>query len=230
MKRRNIYKDIVWLAVICAVVFSAVRWSGAYAMEQKAYGVQIQAQKDLTGEMVSELRKLSGICRFLPTDTAAVTIQIGTYVMETEVMGVDLTEYPLQWEALAGASDKPGASGKWRVSMGNTPLLFFGKETFSSFVDSNGRAPLKSQEKKKKKEYQKLEVTVTDENGTKRTAKICGILLRPDNQICMEKRQMQEVFGGCFRTAGGLLEIYGYKNMEKARGLLEDAGFAVLDF
>lgn len=238
MKGRNIYKDLVFLAAFCALVLAAARVGSAYATERKTYGFLIQAPKELTSEAADELRKLSGICRFLPAETAAVTIRIGTYEIETEVMGLDFDEYPIKWdsppgilkEAQNGHAAKAKESNTWKIPMGNTPLLFFGREIFSSFADPNGYAPLKSQTEKWMNEYQTLDVKVTDESGRERNAKICGILRSPGDKICMAKRQMREVFGESAHTAGGFLEIYGYKNMEKARGLLEAAGFSAWDF
>ena len=55
--------------------------------------------------------------------------------------------------------------------------------------------------------------------------RICGILSDPGDRVCMDKVQMKEAFFGLFHTAGGFMEIYGQKNMKKARSILEAAGF-----
>ena len=218
MRERNFYKGIVWTLAFCLLVAAVVRRGGDYAKERTTYGFLIQAKEELTADIVEEFRKLSGIRRFTPTDTAAVTIRIGTYAMETDMMGIDFETYPVKWERLSEEAER-GA--------GNVPLLFFGKDAFFSLVDSNGYAPLKRQVEKWMNAYQALDVTVADENGRERKAKICGILERPGSGVCMEKRQMKEAFGGCVHTAGGFLAIDGCKNTETARGLLEDAGFVV---
>lgn len=216
MKRRNIYKDIVVLAVFCLLVSVLTGWGREYAKEQKTYGVYIRAEKDLTENLVEELRKLSGICRFEPVDTANVTIRLGCYTMEAEVMGLDLKEETLNWDMV-----QP------QIAMGNTPALFFGKEMFASFTDRNGYPPLKSQVEKWIEQYDTLDLTVIDENGRERKAKICGILKEPEERICMEKNQMREIFGDAAHIKGGVLEIYGYKNLEKAREVLEGVGVGV---
>lgn len=221
MKERNIYKDIVWAVLFCIIAAAAARWGREYARENRAYGFRIQAAEDLKTEIVEEFRKISGFCRFLPAKTAWVTIQIDTYTMQTEVIGVDIRQYPVKWEKMSGAQEE--------ITVGNTPLLFFGKDAFTALEDQMGYAPLESKIEQWIQEYPTLTVSMTDENGQKRTAKICGILSQPENKIYMDHRQMREVFGTASHCNGGFLEIYGYKNTKKARGLLEDAGFITED-
>lgn len=223
MKKHNIYRDIIWLAVFCIVTSKGIGWAKEYAKEQKIYSFCIQADKDLTESIIEEFRKISGICSFVPSDTADVSITIENYTLQTEVMGFDFEEYPFKWEKVPD-----GLKSHSKISMGNMPVLFFGSETFSLFADQRGYPPLKSQIEKWTEQYQKLNVTVTDESGREQKARICGILSKPGDKVCMDKNQMREVFGSCLHTAGGFMEIYGYTNMKKARGLLENAGFVVL--
>lgn len=232
MKKRNIYKDIVWIAVFCMLLSKGIGCGKAYAKEQKTYGFWIQTEKDLTADVIEEFRKLSGICSFEPVDMIPVTIAIGNYTFQTELSGLDFEEYPLNWKQLSGSleSDTKNAGERQaKISVGNMPVLFFGEEVFSFFSDAHGYPPLKSQVEKWMEQYQTLELTVTDENGREQKAKICGILSRPKDKVCMEKSQMQEVFGSFSRTTGGFLRIHGYQNKKKARGLLENAGFVVQD-
>lgn len=223
MKKHNIYKYIVWLAVFGIFVSKGIGWGKEYVKEQNTYSFHIQAESDLTADIIKEFRRLSGILSFTPADTADVTITIGNYTLQTKLFGFDFEEYPLKWKKLPDSQ-----KSQITISMGNMPVLFFGTDVFSSFADQRGYPPLKSQIEKWTEQYQKLDVTVTDESGKERKAKICGILSKPENQVCMDKNQMKEVFGSCSHTAGGFIEIYGYTNMEKARGLLENAGFVVL--
>lgn len=232
MKKRNIYKDIVWLAFFCIFVSKGITWGKAYVKEQKTYGFHIQSDQNITADIVEEFRKLSGICSFAPTDTAAVTIRLGSYTLDAEITGLDLVEYPLKWKRLPGISEsgtKKEEEMQATISMGNMPVLFFGAEAFSSFADASGYPPLKSQVEKWIEQYETLDLTVTDASGQERKAKICGILSRPGDKVCMDSIQMKEVFGSCSHTAGGFMEIHGYKNMEKAHKLLEGAGFVVND-
>ena len=232
MKKHNIYKGIVWIFIFCFLVSKGIRFGEEYAKEQKTYGFCIQNDKDLTADVIEEFRKLSGILSFQPTDTAAVTIELGGYTLQTEMLGLDFGEFPLKWKWLPGNSKsgeaKEGESFS-EISMGNTPLLFFGAEVFSSFADRSGYPPLKSQVEKWMEQCQTLELAVTDESGRERKAKICGILSWPKDKVCMDKTQMKEAFGSFSHTAGGYLEIHGKTNMEKARELLEGAGFATQD-
>lgn len=232
MKKRNIYKDLVWAAALLFLLSKGIGLGKAYVREQKTYSFHIRADKDLTADMLEEFRKLPGICSFEPMDTAAVTISLGSYTLQTELIGLDLETYPLKWQRIPGrlesAGEKEGTS-KAVISMGNTPALFFGEEAFSFFTDKSGYPPLKSQVEKWMEQYQTLELRVADEEGRERRAKICGILSDPKDMVCMDKTQMKETFGGLVHAAGGFMETYGHKNMEKARGLLESAGFLTQD-
>ncbi len=214
MKKHNFYRDIVWISLFCVVAALAAGWGRAYKKEQKSYGFRIWSGGELTADMTEEFKKLAGICRFEPMDTMTAELRLSNYTLETEVVGVDLLEYPLKWNDVMS-----------EIPMGGTPAFFFGTETFASFTDGNGVGPGKSQIEKWMKQYQTLELTVKDENGRERKARICGILSDPGDRVCMDKVQMKEAFFGLFHTAGGFMEIYGQKNMKKARSILEAAGF-----
>lgn len=232
MKKRNIYKDIVWIAIFCMLLSKGIGWGKAYAKEQKTYGFWIQTEKDLTADVIEEFRKFSGICSFRPSDTADVTISLGSYTLQTKLEGLDLSVNSLKWMRLLGLEESGAAEeGEKRAvfSMGRTPALFFGKDAFFSFADKSGYPPLKSQVEKWLEQYGTLELIVTDESGRERKAKICGILSQPEDKICMDISQMKEIFYKSSHTAGGFMKIQGYKNMKKARGLLENAGFVTQD-
>lgn len=216
MQQRNIYKDIVLLGVLA---FGLVFLSGKakeWMREQKLYGLAIQAGADLTVDTVEEFGNISGLVRFEPVATANVTVTVGNFSMETELSGIDLESYPLVWEESAG-----------EAPLGNTAILFLGVGCFDGLTDSLGYSPGRSQVEKWKQGYLELDVILTDENGRERDAKICGLLKEPGNKICMEKRQLTELFGGSARTKGGYMELYGYQAAEQAKKLLEGAGFLV---
>ena len=232
MKKRNIYKDIEWFAVFCIFITKGIGWGKEYVKEQKNYSFHIQTEQDLTADIIEEFRKLSGILSFASVDTVPVTIRLGSYTLDTEIAGLDLKEYSLKWKQISGMSEtdiKKAKITQTTIAVGNMPVLFFGAETFSSFADAGGYPPSKSQVEKWLKQYDTLDLTVTDADGQERKAKICGILSQPEDKVCMDQIQLKEVFGSCLHTAGGFMEIHGHKNMEKARGLLENAGFVVQD-
>lgn len=216
MKERNYYKGIVWFLAICALAAALAGQARAYGKTRERCGICIQTEGALANDTAKQLRRLKGILRFEPFDTARVTIRLREYVLETELAGVDLECYPLRYQC---AQDT--------VTICNTPQLLFGKDMFSMFADQNGRAPGASQIQAWIGQYRSLELVVTDENGRERKAKVCGILKSPADMVCMEKGQMEELFGKFARPSGGFLEIRGRANMEKARKLLEEAGFAV---
>lgn len=216
MKERNIYKNIVIIGVLCFTVFFLIEQGKMYLQEQKFYKINVQATEDLTENIISEFKKISGLSRFEPIDTAMVTIKLEEYTMEVELKGIDLEVYPFKLETT-----------EEKIILGNTAALFLGKETFSSFTDRYGYHAGKAQIEKWMAYYKELDLTITEETGDVKKAKICGILKEPEDKICMDKNQMKEIFKDSVHTNGGYMEIYGYQNTKKAMQLLEDSGFMV---
>ncbi len=218
MGKRNIYKDIVITGVLVLCIFFLAGKAKGWRQAQELCGMSMQSGSDLTAETIEELEKLPGMVLFLPTDVAIGKLELEGYTLETEIMGICLEEYPLQWE-----------TAQPQIRLGNTPMLFLGKECFASFQDQYGHAPTKSQIEKWQQDYPQLELTLTDENGHSQSARICGILKSPAAKICMEKVQLQENFGQLSHARGGYLQIQGRQNAKKAQDLLESAGFQVTE-
>ena len=216
MRERNIYKNIVFSIIIGWIIFFLYGKLQSYQKEQKTYEFSIQSASVLTQETAKELQKISGICSFVPVKTVTVTIKLGEYAMETEVFGVDLQEFPGKWKEVSET-----------FSLGNTPVLFFGTDSFQRFTDQTGSLPGKSQAEKWKKEYQQLNLKIQDEAGLERNGIVCGILDEPGDLIFMDEMQMAETFEETVHTRGGRMEIFGYQNARKAKELLEQAGFTV---
>lgn len=215
MKNRNVYKDIVMCAVMCGLLFFAVRVGKIWYMEQKIYDFTITSETEITEKTVSELENIKGIRRFEPVESVNVTIELDGYTLQTELRGVDIEEYPLTWK-----------KAEETFNMGNTPVLFFGESSFSGFVDRNQNSPGKSEIENWIENYQELSLKITDEKGEIRNAKVAGILEVPENVICIEKSQMEEVWKKDFQVKEGYMEIYGNQNMKEAKKLLENAGYS----
>lgn len=216
MKERNIYKNIVVCILIGWILFFLYGQWQSYWKEQKVYELSIQSDSDLTQETAEEFKKISGILRFEPADTVRLTVKLGEYSMETELLGMDLQEFSGEWKEVTET-----------FSLGNTPVLFFGTDSFQGFSDRQGYPPSKGQMERWKKDYQKLDLKVQDETGRERNGKICGILKEPSDRIFMDKTQMAEIFADYVHTRGGHMEIYGYRNAKGAEELLEQAGFMI---
>ena len=180
-----------------------------YTLETEIMGIGLGDALRKTGPMGIALGDV-------PQETEPVGTRLGDISPETEQSEIGSVEYPLQWE-----------TAELQIRLGNTPMFFLGKECFASFQDQYGHAPTKSQIEKWQQDYPQLELTLTDESGHSQTAKICGILNSPAAKICIEKAQMQEIFGQLSRTRGGYLQIQGRQNAKKAQDLLEGAGFQV---
>lgn len=214
MRTRNIYKDIVFLAIGCAVVFWTVQAVGFWFRQQEAYDIVLQSQTELTEDVVKEIGKIEGLYQFTPLISCNVTVRLEEYTWETALTGIDFEGYPLVWNA-----------AQEEMVLGNTPFLFFGEEAFASFADSNGNAPGKSRIAKWVESYRELELTVADESGKERGAKIGGILEKPTSGLFMEQKQMREIYGELAKATGGCAKVQGEQNAQKARELLSGAGF-----
>ena len=218
MKGRNVYKDIVIIAAVLLVFVYVKGRLNIWLREQKTYGFVIQSQSELTKGVAGEFAKLTGLRQFLPAASVHVTLKLEEYTLQTEMTGIYLEEYPLQWEA---AQQTAAFSG--------TAVLFLGKESFASFADKNGHTPTKGQIEKWIAHYEELLLTVLDETGQEKKAKVFGILKDPKEIICMDKKQMEEVFGSMCKVRGGYIQVHGYQNTQMAKQVLEGAGFLVQD-
>lgn len=216
MKKRNIYKDIVVFAVLCITIFFLMRFVKEYQKEEKSYGFTLMSEGSIQPDVVKEFEKIKGLIRFEPYAEVPVTIRIGSYTLETNLMVADIEDYPLEWKT----ADE-------EIILGNTSVLFFGEDSFSGFTDWYGNTVEKSRIQKWIKDYQNLELTITDENKKKRTAKISGIIKSPGNLVCMDKGQLEALEKKRLQITGGYMEISGYQNVEEAKEILEKGGFVV---
>lgn len=214
MRKRNIYKDIVFLVIGCAFVFWSVQGIGFWFRQQETYDIVLQSQGELTEDTIKEMGKIEGLYQFTPLLSCNVTVRLQEYTWETALTGIDMQSYPLNWKAV-----------QEEMVLGNTPFLLFGEEAFASFADSNGNAPGKSRIEKWVETYRELELTVTDESGRERGAKIGGILEKPASGVFMQQKQMQEIYGESAKATGGCAKVQGEQNAQKARELLSGAGF-----
>lgn len=216
MRERNRYRDIVVIgAALLLFVYAKGRFD-FWQSEQRSYGFLVWSQSKLTQAVVGEFANFLGIRQFLPSASADVTLKLEGYSLETELKGVCLDEFPLRWK---DAEDT--------VRLGDTAALFLGKDSFAAFSDQNGYGPTKGQVEAWIAGYPKLRITVVDETGKERPGKVFGILEEPEGIVCMDKGQMEQVFGSVCRVRGGYLEIHGYRNTQAAKEALLGAGFSV---
>lgn len=216
MRDRNIYKDIVVLAVCCLFVTLIVYGVNVWMRQQKSYEISVQSEMELTEDIVKEIGKLEGLYAFVPASSCNVKLCLEEYTLETQVLGIDLGSYPLKWK-----------QAQEEITLGNTSVLFFGQEIFSAFVDDHGNSPGKSEIAQWMEQYPELELTVIDDKDREHGAKVGGILEEPSTGVYMSRNQMQEIYSASTKTTGGLAKIRGERNMQKAKELLSNAGFQV---
>lgn len=216
MGKRNIYKDIVFIAVGCLLLILAARVGDFCRQQQRTYEIILQSQSELTEDIVKGISKIEGLYGFAPISSCNVKIRLQEYALETSLSGIDISNYPLKWK-----------SAQEEISLANTPILFFGEESFDAFVDNNGNGPGKSRIAGWVEKYQGLQLTVADENGRERSAKIGGILQEPSSGIYIGQSQMEGLYSVSAKTTGGCAKIQGERNMQKAKEILTGAGFQV---
>ncbi|MDE5779306.1 MAG: hypothetical protein K2I10_12510 [Lachnospiraceae bacterium] len=216
MKKRNIYKDIVVFAVFCTTVFFLIQFVREYQKEEKSYGFTLMTDGGIQPDVVKEFENIKGLTRFEPYTEVPVTIKIGIYTLETNLTVTDIEDYPLKWKSV-----------EEEIVLGNTPALFFGKDSFAGFTDQYGHAVGKSKIQKWIKNYRSLELTITDEKEKIRTAKISGIIKSPGGLVCMDRKQLEELEKKELQITGGYMEIWGYRNTEEAKKILEKGGFVL---
>lgn len=216
VKKRNVYKDIVSCATILLFFVLCAHMYQNYKKEYKVYQLSIQSGQELDGKDAAELQNISGLVRFEPVSSAMVTLKLEEYTLETTLEGVDLESYPLDWKDAEGT-----------ISLGNTAALFFGEGVFQNFSEKHGYHPEKGQIRNWQENYQDLSVDIIDEAGHVKKGRISGILKSPEQMVCMDQAQMEEIFQTSSKIMGGYMEIYGYQNMEQAKHALESGGLVV---
>lgn len=215
MKKHNYYKDVV-LCLIIILLMAAVQTKIKQCQkEQKRYHFTAASQTAWTKRDVAQLKKLNGILKFEPVASVNAVIKLGCYTLETELKGICLEEYPIRLQ-----------SSEHTYDLGNTPLLFIGKDCLASFADAHGNAPAKSELDSWTQNYQTLTLTITDDAGNEKSARIGGILKEPCGSVCMEQTQMQAIWGRDIKMNEGYIEIQGYQNMKHAKEVLEGCGIA----
>ena len=191
MRKRNVYKNIVFFAVGLVFIIQIVNFIDFWMKQQKSYDLKLQSESELSEAIVKEMKKINGLYQFTPAYTCNLSFQLEEYTMDSNLTGIDLEDYSLQWKSL-----------QQEIILANTPILFFGKDVFASFVDNNGNGPGRSQIAEWMERYQELELTITDGKGQTVKGKISGILKEPAQEIYM-----------------------GQQNMKQAQELLSAAGF-----
>ena len=111
--------------------------------------------------------------------------------------------------------------------MGNTPVLFIGKDIFMGFSDDYGNVPTEGERLNWTENYNDVVLEVTDEKGRRLKAVIGGILDSPGSSVFMDYSQMKSLWGKELYIREGHLEVYGYKNMKKAQEILMNNGYDV---
>ncbi len=216
MQKHNIYKDIVLLAAACLATAGVAKGIHFWNQEQSAYEFTIVSQSELTESVVNELGKIAGVYEFTPISECRITLKLEEYIMESTIKGIPVDCFPLKW-----------SSAQTTFQMGNAPVIFLGKDTFQEFTDIHGNPPGKTQIAEWISHDNELKIVLLDQEKPLGTASICGILEEPASGIYMDTAQMETLYQDIAKTTGGCVKIQGYRNLQRAKELLIDAGFQV---
>ena len=123
-----------WLVFLVLLAAAALTLSGIllgkFSREEKIFQEQAALNGIVYDEaFLEEAAKLPGIQSVKPVVSLPVQLKVGEYSVETELLGVELTDLHYQAEK---ASD---------TALGRTPALLIGKEALFGLVDANGHAP-----------------------------------------------------------------------------------------
>ena len=122
-----------WLVFLVLLAAAALTLSGILLGKLSREEKIFQEQAALNGivydeAFLEEAAKLPGIQSVKPVVSLPVQLKVGEYSVETELLGVELTDLHYQAEK---ASD---------TALGRTPALLIGKEALFGLVDANGHA------------------------------------------------------------------------------------------
>ena len=125
-----------WLVFLVLLAAAALTLSGIllgkFSREEKIFQEQAALNGIVYDEaFLEEAAKLPGIQSVEPVVSLAVELKVGEYSVETELLGVELTNLHYQAEK---ASD---------TALGRTPALLIGKEALFGLVDANGQCNLR---------------------------------------------------------------------------------------
>lgn len=100
MRSHNIYKDIVFFAVGLVFIIQIVNFIDFWMKQQKSYDLKLQSESELSEAIVKEMKKINGLYQFTPAYTCNLSFQLEEYTMDSNLTGIDLEDYSLQWKSL----------------------------------------------------------------------------------------------------------------------------------
>lgn len=197
----------------------------------------------ITNDLFLEIQKLPGLRRCWVVYSAQTEIKIGSFQTSAEILGVDLSTWPLKITKSAGEKRQ-----------GTSPLIVAGEDLFQTLMDEYGTAITKRQAQVFQEKIETLDVEVTFlfssedtpfsadapadaliENTVsedKAPSSFTGsfLALAEGDKLYMDAVQMKELMKSCRLSTDAscvYLEIVGMRNADRVRKSLEKAGFVV---
>ena len=204
-----------WLVFLVLLAAAALTLSGIllgkFSREEKIFQEQAALNGIVYDEtFLEEAAKLPGIQSVEPVVSLPVQLKVGEYSVETELLGVELTNLHYQAEK---ASD---------TALGRTPALLIGKEAFFGLVDANGHAISEKRLGQLLEEYQELSITASFSNRPEQTfsCRAAAVLKEPADKIYFsidQAKTLAEQYGQPFSIKEVLLTVKGETNFRKAK-------------
>ncbi len=190
--------------------------------EQKSYFLTASLPEgQITRELLEAMQKLPGVEHCWPVFGVSADIRIGGYHGTAQLCGVELSSYPLEVTASAGAK-----------ALGTKPLLVAGEQFFSRLSDGFGGKITDRQAKILSRKIDSLEAELTLDTGNLKgkRATAAGFLgTAVGDRIYMDASQLRTwaaQAGAPCTVLEVCLKIKGKSNTEKAKENLAKAGFS----
>ena len=204
-----------WLFFLILLAAAALTLSGIllgkFSREEKIF----QEQEALNGIVYDEAfleaaAKLPGIQSVTPVVSLPVHLQVKEYSMDTDFLGVELTDFHYEAEK---ASD---------AALGRTPALLIGKEALFSLADANGHTISEKRLSQLLEEYQELTLTASFSERPEQTfsCRAAAVLKEPADRIYVsidQAKTLAEQYGQPFSIREVLLTVKGETNFRKAK-------------
>ena len=184
---------------------------GKFSREEKLFQEQTALNGIVYDEaFLEEAAKLPGIQSVTPVVSLPVHLQVKEYSMDTDFLGVELTDLYYQAERAAD------------TALGRTPALLIGKEALSGLADANGHAISEKRLSQLLEEYQELTFTASFSDRPDQTfsCRAAAVLKEPADRIYVsidQAKALAEQYGQPFSIKEVLLTVKGETNFRRAK-------------
>lgn len=202
------------LVLCCSLLWSRTEERRSYQFIADLDGMEYD------GSFLEKAGKIRGVCQISPVLEIPIRLKMENYTMDTVIKAVDMEVF-----------DKKVQYAR-EVPLGNTPVLFLGKDSLAGMRDSNDHSISEKQKKKFLENYADLKVeyavpsAVSDEQAGEdehwSSCIVAGIFSSPADGIYLPYSQSSALYGNAERPeVKALLTVRGRDNFEKVQSYFE---------